>query len=213
MYVFGQNVISKAVLSLDLWYGENPMRERDIRSVLREALVAGCRNEASTLIIDELGICSGVARVDIAVVNGELKGFEIKSDQDNLGRLPSQTHMYGKVFDTMTIVSGPRHLSKLEASIPGWWGIVAANPSGSGNLGLQTIRCEAKNSSHDPLSVAQLLWREEVLSELRQAGKAKGLSNRPRRYLWDALVSTFSLSELRRIVRTRLKSRENWRAG
>jgi len=188
------------------------MRERDIRSTLRQGLVAASRNEPWTLIIDELGICSGVARVDIAVVNGELKGFEIKSDQDNLDRLPSQTHMYGKVFDTMTIVSGPRHLSKLETSIPDWWGIVVANPNGSRKLELQTIRCEGKNLGHDALSVAQLLWREEVLSELRIAGKAKGLSSRPRIYLWEKLVSALSLSDLRRIVRARLKSRENWRA-
>ena len=113
----------------------------------------------------------------------------------------------------MTIVSGSRHLSKVEGSIPDWWGIVAANPNGPGKLELQTIRCEANNLGHDALSVAQLLWREEVLSELRKAGKAKGLSNRPRIYLWEALVSAFSLSDLRSIVRTRLKSRENWRAA
>jgi hypothetical protein len=189
------------------------MLERDIRSTLRQGLMAACHNEPSTLIIDELGICSGVARVDMAVVNGELKGFEIKSDQDNLDRLPSQAHMYGKVFDTMTIVSGPRHLSKLESSIPDWWGIVAANPNASGKLELQTIRLEARNLGHDALSVARLLWRDEALTELRKAGKAKGLSNRPRIYLWEALVSAFSLSDLRRIVRARLKSRENWRVA
>ena len=189
------------------------MLERDIRNTLRRGLVAAFRNDPSTMIIDELGICSGVARVDIAVVNGELKGFEIKSNQDNLDRLPSQARMYGRVFDTMTIVSGPRHLSKLESSIPDWWGIVAANPGRCGELELQAIRPEAKNLGHDPLSVAQLLWREEALSELRKVGKAKGLSNRPRIFLWHALVSAFSLSDLRRIVRARLKSRENWRVA
>ena len=32
------------------------------------------------LLIHELGVCAGLARVDIALVNGSLHGFEIKSE-------------------------------------------------------------------------------------------------------------------------------------
>ncbi len=78
------------------------MRDQDIRDSLRQELVAAYGSDSSTLIVEELGICCGMARVDVAVVNGELKGFEIKSEKDTLGRLPAQSGMYGKVFDTMS---------------------------------------------------------------------------------------------------------------
>jgi hypothetical protein len=54
------------------------------------------------IIIDELGLCRGTVRVDIAVVNGVLKGYEIKGDQDTLRRLASQAATYNRIFDTMT---------------------------------------------------------------------------------------------------------------
>ena len=154
-----------------------------------------------------------MARADMAVINGELKGFEIKSGRDSLGRLPSQTHLYGKVFDTMTIVLGPRHLKKVEASSPGWWGIVVAEGSEGISLEWQIIRPELRNPGQDPLSIAQLLWRDEVLEVLRGWDLARGLSGRPRKYLWEALASNFSLYDLGAIVRTRLKLRRNWRAA
>ncbi len=189
------------------------MRDREIRCNLRQQLFAAYGGDPSTRIIDELGICSGLARADMAVVNGELKGFEIKSERDSLDRLPSQTHLYGKVFDTMTVVLGPRHLNKVEAASPGWWGIVVADTSEAGVFEWQLIRPEANNSGQDPLSVAQLLWREEALEVLCSSGLAKGLRKRPRKYLWEALASNFCLSDLRSIVRTQLKLRKNWRVA
>jgi len=189
------------------------MRDVEIRSGLRKRLLAAYGNDSSTLIIDELGICSGLARADMAVINGELKGFEIKSERDRLDRLPSQAHLYGKVFDTMTIVLGPRHAKKVEASSPEWWGILVAYSSRLGLAKWELIRPEGRNSRQDALSVAQLLWRDEALAVLRSSGLAKRLTDRPRKYLWEALASNFCLSDLRDIVRAQLRTRKNWRVG
>lgn len=189
------------------------MRDRDIRYILRKQLSRSCGDDPSTLIVDELGICSGNARVDLAVVNGELKGFEIKSERDTLARLPSQVHLYGKVFDTMTIVLGPRHLRDVESFTPHWWGIVVASRDQDGLMDLEKIRDETENTSQDALSLAQLLWRDEALALLCGAGLARGLRGRPRRYLWEALTANFSLFEMRTIVREQLKTRKNWRVA
>jgi hypothetical protein len=65
-----------------------------------------------------MDVCSGCARIDIAVINGKIHGFEIKSEQDNLERLPSQVELYNNVFDTITIVAAENHFNKLNEIIP-----------------------------------------------------------------------------------------------
>ncbi len=60
------------------------MREIDIRLALRAKLEKLHPGESDTLLGQELGLCQGFARVDLAVVNGTVHGYEIKSEQDTL---------------------------------------------------------------------------------------------------------------------------------
>jgi hypothetical protein len=62
----------------------------------------------NTLVVDELGILNGKSRADIAVINGYLVGFEIKSDEDSLTRLNDQVEAYNAVFDRSTLIVGPK---------------------------------------------------------------------------------------------------------
>jgi len=57
------------------------MHDAAIRSALRATLEAEHANEEA-LVLDELGLCRGRARVDMAVVTGALNGYEIKGDYD-----------------------------------------------------------------------------------------------------------------------------------
>lgn len=56
------------------------MRDIDVRNALRRKVLKKHEGEADTRVLDELGLRHGVARIDIAVVNGWLHGFEIKSE-------------------------------------------------------------------------------------------------------------------------------------
>jgi hypothetical protein len=38
--------------------------------------------DLDTRVVEEMGIWAGSVRVDIAVINGEFHGFELKSDRD-----------------------------------------------------------------------------------------------------------------------------------
>lgn len=58
----------------------------DIRVSLKETL-ANEHKGTDTIIVDELPICWGDARIDLAVINGRINGYEIKSDRDTLDRL------------------------------------------------------------------------------------------------------------------------------
>ena len=70
--------------------------DSDIRAVPRSSLFFKHLDEADTVVIEELGLCRGQVRVDVAVVNGLLHGYEIKSDRDSLRRLGVQVEVYGK---------------------------------------------------------------------------------------------------------------------
>ena len=59
------------------------MRDVDIRRALRTR-VRDSDDMKEALVVDELGLCQGRARIDLAVVNSSLHGYEIKSERDTL---------------------------------------------------------------------------------------------------------------------------------
>lgn len=181
---------------------QGSMREHEIREALLGDLAS--RHTDDTLILEELGLDSGRTRVDVAVVNGKMAGFEIKSDRDVLDRLPAQSEAYCRIFDEMVLVSGERHVNSAIALVPEWWGLIVAQGSQ-----LTSIRAAAPNPQVDPLSVARLLWRREALELVESLGRS-GYGRRPRRELWDELVRSLPCEELAAAVRTRLKERRNW---
>jgi len=105
------------------------MRDRDVREAVRAYLYDAHKADRETLIVEEMGVWSGTVRIDIAVINGELSGFELKSDRDKLDRLPLQAKVYSKVFDRVTLVVGARHVRKALPLIPEWWSVLIANYS------------------------------------------------------------------------------------
>lgn len=186
------------------------MRDGDVRRVLKERLNATYRAEENTIVVEELGLCGGIVRVDIAVINGRLKGYEIKSDSDTLNRLPSQAQAYNRIFDTVSIVVAERHCERAEGIVPAWWGIEEATGDVSA-VHLRKVREEALNTEVDPLALVQLLWRDEVLGLLSRICPSDRVANRPRSFLWQALVSAVPICTLKELVNERLKSRKCWR--
>lgn len=168
-------------------------------------------DDSNTLVLDEFGLRHGTCRVDIVVVNSFLHGYEIKSDADTLHRLPNQVAVYSIVFDRMTLVVGRTHIEKAKTAIPGWWGIkvVTAGPRGSVNF--ETCRPVRMNPNIDPVALAELLWRSEVVSILQERGIPARILRKPRASLYQCLAEILSLEELRRVIRHYLKVRKKWR--
>ncbi|WP_431854362.1 sce7726 family protein [Azospirillum sp.] len=188
------------------------MRDADVRRVLRAEIDAAHAADHDTRVVEELALEHGTSRVDIAVINGEIHGYEIKSERDTLERLPKQIELYSLVLDKVTLVVGARHLSHAQEIIPPWWGIRVAELRG-GSVVLSPERSEEVNPSPDALTIAMLLWREEALEELEARGLARGVRSKPRRAVYERLVSGMSLPDLRHLVRCRLKNRANWRVA
>lgn len=187
------------------------MRDGDIRAALHALLRSEHAHElAATRILNELSLCGSV-RVDVAVMNGEFAGYELKSERDTLRRFPRQVEVYSEVLDRATLVVADRHLERGLAALPEWWGVVVASSTG-GNTGLERLRASEPNGHVRPERLVQLLWRDETLEELEIRGLAEGMRSAPRRTLSERLVQIVDLDELRGVVRERLKHREGWRA-
>lgn len=184
------------------------MRDAQIRTELRAELEA--RFPSDRLIRNELGLCLGATRVDVAVVNGDLHGYEIKSERDTLVRLRSQVALYDSVLDYCWVVSSGRHLEKVAAIVPSSWGLMRAVEGVCGVL-IEDVRQAGRNPRQDPLSVAQLLWRDEAASSLRDAGH-RVRSSETRWVLWERLAG-WDLDDLKVTVRRALKARRAWPGG
>lgn len=190
------------------------MRDIDIRANLRNYIEIEHVGINDAILIDELGICQGESRIDIAVINGEFQGYEIKSEYDTLNRLPGQVELFNKVFDRITLVTAENHYSKAFKIIPDWWGIMVAEQYSNGVF-LKSIRKARKNKNTEAFHIAQLLWKDEVISVIKEIIPNAKLSNKNRYDLWNILVSITSKNELNTIVRDKLKHskfRQNWRS-
>jgi hypothetical protein len=187
------------------------MRDLDIRKALGSDVLKRHERNMDTLVLHELGLRHGAARVDIAVVNGILHGYEIKSDADTLERLPKQIDVYNRVLDKATLVVGRRHADRAIQQIPFWWGVKIASQGPRGGISFREERPCKFNPSVDPIAVAELLWRSEVLETLRELRIQEKHLRKPRSDLYRDLASMLSIDELREKTRNCLKRRENWR--
>ncbi len=182
----------------------------DIRSALRSRLLRDHGGEPSTVIVEELGVCRGQARIDIAVVNGTMHGYEIKSDRDSLRRLSGQIGFYSRVLDRATLVAGDRHLTHAQHVVPRWWGVLRI-VAGSEKPQFTTVRRGRKNPERNPRFLVELLWLEDALALLEQRGAARGVRGKPRQVVWDRVCEYFTVDEIAAAVCFQLKARATLR--
>lgn len=169
--------------------------------------------EQDTVVINELDVCSGVARVDIAVVNGKLHGYEIKSGQDTLERLPQQIEFYNTVFDSMTIVAHQTHIDKVKKIVPIWWEIQCVYENKKEQIKIKRVRKGKQNSNINIRNVAMLLWKDEMLELIENYSSIKkGYKSKTRNDLSELIATSINPEVVLQYVRKQLKQRINWRA-
>lgn len=184
--------------------------DTEIRSVLLEHLRDRHRREADVAFLEELGLCRGQVRVDVAVVNGLLHGYEIKSDRDSLRRLAGQAAVYGMVLDRATLVVGPKHVAEAVKAVPEWWEVKVVVPSGA-SLRVTQLRRGRKNLDRKVRALVELLWLEDTHALLAARGGLRGYRGRPRRELWDRVCALYKIDEIASAVREQLKARATQR--
>lgn len=185
------------------------MKDKDIRQELHSNYLTHFAYDSNAKIIDELGLSQGSFKIDIAVINGSLIGYEIKSEQDTLYRLDAQMEAYNKVFDYINIVVNDNHLTEVKGKVPSFWGIVCVKKLGS-DFKLVTERKAERNITTDPFELCQLLWKEEALDLLKKEGIDKGMKSKSRNEIWRKISTCLPKDRINEYVRTYIKNR-TWR--
>jgi len=187
---------------------------RALLRILDKELLRYRKQGRDVQIFEELGVQHGTARIDIALVNGIMHGYEIKSDCDTLHRLPEQVEEFNAIFDKITLVVGKRHLYQAMHIIPDWWGVTMAKVDVDKGVYFQTIRKAETNQNQKGVSIARLLWRSEALSILEEQNEAEGVRSKPREFIYNRLADVLEIDIIKERVRnTLLVSRGNWRVG
>ena len=185
---------------------ESVNRDVGVRPALRTYLDQQEPARSDTTLIEELGLCQGRARIDLATVSGVLHGYEIKSNRDRLSRLASQAETYSRVFDRVTLVVGTKHVKAGLQLVPRWWGVLLVRGGIEGAL-LDPLRPADENPDQDPRALVELLWRDEALELLADHNAAAGVRSKPRPAVWDRVCEVLDLTQIRAAVRHRLRIR------
>lgn len=161
-------------------------------------------------ILEELVICDGLSRVDIAVANGKLIGYEIKSDHDTLERLQNQIQYYDKTFDKITIVVGKKFEDVIIDHVPNHWGIEVAYKNKFGNISIKKLRTSKINKNISKDNLLDLLWNAEIKNLLKE-NKISGYSKEKRAGLKEMAVSNLPIKDVKHFTIKTLKTRTGWR--
>ena len=216
-------------------WADTPMKDADIRPRLRHWIEAiypksiFCRHFeemrlGSAYGANALGASSKrkFAVADFLVVNVEgMHAFEIKSDADTLNRLERQVPHYSAVCDTVSIVTTKKYYKKVKDIVPGWWGILIptkfppAKYIKEKGTPLDLHRLETKNPGKEAVSVAAMLWRNDLIDLLYQKEVQKPAQARGRGVgkLREVAAENVSLEDLSAFVRLNLlrRNRHWWR--
>lgn len=186
------------------------MRDPEIRKLLRETELSRFINDGESKIVDELDLPVAGARLDLAVLNGNIHGYEIKSASDTLNRLPSQIIAYSKVVDYLSIVTEDNHLEKIKATAPKWVGLFVCRKIND-KLSVIQVRKPRLNKLQEGFFIAKLMWREELIDCLTQ----HNVSFRKKDRNWilcETIASKLDVSQISSITLERLKSRTDWKS-
>lgn len=186
--------------------------DREIRAAFHKKNLKRYHDSANTLVIDELGIAHGKARVDIAVLNGFVHGYEIKSSKDTLNRLSGQFDIYKKSLEKITIIASENHMTYLEQCAPTWCGLILASKGQKQAIHFTNIRSAKLNPEIDTFHLAHLLWKKEAVKLLLRLGEEPEKLNCSRSALYSKLSLKLSSRELSKKIKDSFTERGEWRA-
>lgn len=185
--------------------------ESAIRAALKIRHLRHHQGRNDVLVIDELGLSHAQARIDLAVFNGHLHGYEIKSAADTLDRLPRQLTIYAKTLQKLTIVAASRHIEGATKIAGDWCGITEVVEGPRGGMTFMNHRRARMNPDLDPFMLAHLLWHPEAQHLLRLRGASNAELKGPRKQLYRTLVDAVPMRELVSAIKAAMASRTSWR--
>jgi len=192
---------------------ERILGPNDIRMALRQWVHNKFELKHDDILINELGFSNKDPlstvdysfRADLALANGRLVGFEIKSQKDNLKRWLSQMTAYTNVFDEIWLCSHGKHLYQALEMTEKHIGVLAVDDSGS----ITVIRYAEKNTKSNFYDLSGLLWKDELLDYALLNNVSEIKSRMTKNEIRDILSKYSNLMQLKPYVLQKLKERKS----
>lgn len=184
--------------------------EQLLRNLVKAELPRLVRSRSQALLIEEMEVCLGRARVDLAVIADHLIGIEIKGPKDDVDRLPNQVRAYSKCFDRVVLVVHEFLAEKAVSFIPAWWGVVVARGE-SGDYQHQFVRRPRPNPDLDLDAVLSLLWRDEIDGLLVDLLGTIPKPRATKKSIRAELLARVEAPVLRNASLNKLRHRSEWR--
>lgn len=186
-------------------------KDTEIRKAFHEKRLKKLRVHPETIIVDELGLAHAKSRIDIAVINGCIHGYEIKSALDTLDRLETQLEIYQQTLQRLTFVLSPKHVAAVMDRAPEWTGIIVATKGPRQGVVFKALRRPALNPEVNPVMMAHLLWRSEAVQLLTDMGFTDKALRGSRIQLYELLCSKLTAKQITTHIRQCMINRLVWR--
>jgi hypothetical protein len=190
--------------------GTAAVSEREIRAFIKAQIPRWVRNRPPTYLVEEMEVCSGRARIDLALISDQLIGIEIKGPKDDVTRLPGQAKAYSQCFDRVILVTHENLASKAVALIPDWWGLVVGEQKNC-RLRYRFIRRPEVNPSLNLESRLALLWRDEINALLSSLAGSAAKPRATKKTVRAELISRIEPPILKNASLQKLRERAGWR--
>jgi len=147
----------------------------------------------------------GNNRLDLLVLNGTTVAYEVKTDYDDLARLPRQMAAYLSVFDRINVVCAPDLAERVLSLVDQRVGVVSLNPKGS----LAVRRSWESNADKVcPEAIFNLLRAPEYIAAVRRLfGVSPEVPNTQRRKVYLGYFRTLPPKIAHRILLESLRTR------
>jgi hypothetical protein len=184
--------------------------EEAIRTFVKARLSRLVRSPSRALLVEEMEVCSGRARIDLAVIGDRLIGIEIKGPQDNVARLPGQAKAYSECFDHVVLIVHESLARRARALIPDWWGLIAGRQI-DGRIRYRVDRRSETNPNVNLERVLSLLWREEIDALLADLLGSRSKPKATKKSIRAELLAQVEPPILHYASLRKLRERTEWR--
>jgi hypothetical protein len=184
--------------------------EQAIRTFVKARLPRLVRSRSRAFLVEELEVCSGRARIDLAVIGDLLIGIEIKGPRDSVARLPEQAKAYSQCFDHVVLIVHESLVVKACSLIPNWWGLIAGRQA-DGRIRYRVVRRLKTNPSLNLEKVLSLLWREEIDALLSDLLGSKAKPRATKKSIRAELLAHVEPPVLHQASLRKLRERADWR--
>lgn len=186
------------------------MTEEAIRTFVKARLPRLVRGLSEAFLVEEMEVCAGRARIDLAVIGDRLIGIEIKGPRDSVTRLPDQAKAYSECFDQVVLIVHESLAAQACTLIPDWWGVIAGRQV-EGRIRYRVLQHQKTNPNLNLEKVLSLLWREEIDAMLLDL---IGSNSRPRatkKSIRAELLAQVEPPILHQASLRKLRERTEWR--